>query len=131
MTIWLYHINPKNRHGYKHGWDISRPSTLLYSREREWPAGIMFKKVRRGDTICVFMKNIPKHVDGVYIIGTVQKTRPKQKEFVWSIDRERSKKVVSSPIPRSTIRRFFDRCYGNSMQALPENLEKRWLSLFG
>src|SRR2546430_12973369 len=69
MTIWLSHINPKNRFGYTMGWDIARPSTLLRSPDRTWYAGSMFKKIQPGDTICVYMKNIPKHPDGVYVVG--------------------------------------------------------------
>jgi hypothetical protein len=131
VTIWLYHINPKNRYGYTMGWDVSRPSSLLRSSDRVWGAGSMFKKVQRGDTICVFMKNIPKNPDGVYVIGTVQKTGLEGGNFSWSIDRDRSAKVVLSPITRTTIRKFFDRAYGGSMQALAEHREKQWLSLLG
>lgn len=131
MTIWLYHINPKNRYGYTMGWDISRPSSLLRSSDRTWGAGTMFNKVKRGDTVCVFMKNIPKNPDGIYIIGTVRQTRLNGGDFSWSVDRERSARVVLSPITTPTIRKFFPRIYGGSMQPLAEHGEKAWLSLLG
>lgn len=131
MTIWLYHINPKNRYGYTMGWDISRPSSLLRSRDRVWGAGNMFNKIHPGHTICVFMKNIPKNPDGVYIIGNVQKVGLAGGDFEWAVDRERSARVLLSPITRPTIRKFFPRSYGNSMQELAANREQAWLSLLG
>ncbi len=131
MTIWLYHINPKNRYGYTMGWDISRPSSLLQSSDRVWGSGSMFNKVQPGDTICVFMKNIRKNLDGVYIIGTVQKVGLEGGDFSWSVDRERSARVLLSPITRPSIRKFFPRPYGGSMQQLAKRREKAWLSLLG
>lgn len=131
MTIWLYHINPKNRYGYTMGWDTSRPSSLLRSSDRTWGAGTMFNKVKRGDTICVFMKNIPKNPDGIYIVGTVSKTGLEGGDFSWSVDRERSARVVLSPITTPTIRKFFPRIYGGSMQPLARKRETSWLSLLG
>lgn len=114
------------------GWDISRPSSLLGSSDRVWGAGNMFKKVRPGHTICVFMKNIPKNPDGVYIVGTVKKTGMEGGEFfLWTVDRERSARVLLSPITRPTIERFFPRSYGNSMQDLTAHREQKWLSLLG
>lgn len=124
MTIWLYHINPKNRFGFTMGWDISRPSSLLKSSDRVWGSGNMFNKVQSGDTICVFMKNIPDNPDGVYIIGTVQKTGLDGGDFSWSVDRKRSARVLVSPIERPTIRKFFPRPYGGSMQELPKHRER-------
>ncbi|MGH8639846.1 MAG: hypothetical protein ACREUZ_22185, partial [Burkholderiales bacterium] len=129
--IWLYHINPKNRYGYTMGWNISHPSSLLRSSDRKWGAGTMFNKVKPGDTICVFMKNIPKNPDGIYIIGTVRQTGLEGGDFSWSIDRERSARVVLSPITTPTIRKFFPRSYGGSMQPLAEHRHKAWLSLLG
>ncbi|MEW5891191.1 MAG: DUF3883 domain-containing protein [Pseudomonadota bacterium] len=131
MTIWLYHINPKNRYGYTMGWDISRPSGPLRSSDRIWAAGTMFNKVTRGDTICVFMKNIPKSPDGIYIVGTVRQTGLDGGNFSWSVDRERGARTVLSPIATPTIRKFFPRSYGGSMQPLAKQREKAWFSLLG
>jgi hypothetical protein len=132
VTIWLYHINPRNRYGYTMGWDIARPSSLLRSSDRTWTAGKMFNKVRPDDVICVYMKNIPKNPDGVYIIGTVREVGLEGGEsFSWSVDRERSARVVLSAIPKHTIRKFFPRSYGGSMQPLAKQRHSAWHSLLG
>lgn len=132
MAIWLYHINPKNRYGYEMGWDISRPSSLLRSGNRTWTASNMFNKVQPGDMICVYMKNSPKNPDGIYIVGTVQKIGLENgTSFSWSVDRTRSARISIVPIKKDTIRKFFPRCYGGSMQELSPKRERAWLSLFG
>lgn len=132
MAVWLYHINPKNRYGYTMGWDISRPSSLLQSSDRTWTASNMFKKVRPSDMICVYMKNIPKNPDGIYIVGTVQKVGLEGgASFSWSVDRNRSARISIVPIQKETIRKFFPRSYGGSMQELAAKRVPSWLSLFG
>lgn len=132
MAIWLYHINPSNRFGYEMGWDISRPSSLLRRADRTWAAGKMFNKVQPSDMICVYMKNIPKNPDGIYIVGTVQKINLEDgTSFSWSVDRVRSARTSIAPIQKETIRKFFPRSYGGSMQKLSPNRERAWLSLLG
>lgn len=132
MAIWLYHINPKNRYGYTMGWDISRPSSLLRSADRTWTASNMFNKVQPSDMICVYMKNIPKNPDGIYIVGTVQKIGLEDgASFSWSVDRARSARTSIVPIQKETIRKFFPRSYGGSMQKLSPKRERAWLSLLG
>ena len=130
MTIWLYHINPKNR--YRYGWDVKRPETLLKSSDRTWGAGTMFKKVQPGDMICVYMKNIAPNPDGVYVVGKVRRVGLEGGvSFSWTVDRDMSAKVVVSPIPTSVLRRVFPRIYGGSMQPLDEKHRTKWLSMLG
>lgn len=132
MTIWLYHINPKNRYGYTMGWDVKRPETLLKSPDRIWGAGTMFKKVQPGDMICVYMKNIAPNPDGVYVVGKVRRVGLEGGvSFSWTVDREMSAKVVVSPILTSSLRRTFPRIYGGSMRPLDEKYQSRWLSMLG
>jgi uncharacterized protein DUF3883 len=114
------------------GWDVARPSTLLRSSDRTWYAGSMFRKVQPGDMICVYMKNIPKHPDGVYIVGTIRKIGLEDgASFSWSVDQERSAKVLLAPILKATVRKFFPRSYGGSLQPLAQRYTSAWLSLLG
>ena len=132
MNIWLYHINPNNRYGYTMGWNLERPRTLLRRSDRTWGAGSMFNKVRPRDMICVFMKNIPKNPDGVYVVGNIQDVGLKGgTSFSWAVDREKSAKIVVSPILTDMIRKCFPRIYGGSMQPLAERHRKTWISLLG
>lgn len=131
MNTWLYHINPKNRLGYTYRWDVEHPRTLLRSTDKEWPAGQMFRKVAVGDRICVFMKNIGRNPDGVYVVGSVMSVEPEDGTFVWQVDENRSARTIANPIHRSVIERFFGRGYGSSMQQLPPEKQARWWKLFG
>ena len=130
MNIWLYHINPKSSARWTYGWNVNKPATLLGSSDRTWPAGVMFNKVRPGDMICVYMKNIaPK--PGVYVVGSVRQAKLKDGTwFSWVIDREKSAKLVVSPIPKATVSGLFGRSFGGSMQRLAETHHSTWLSMF-
>ena len=129
MSIWLYHINPK-RTGYKYSWQPDRPRSILRSRDKEWFAVQMFRSVNDGDTICVYMKNIPPQKNGVCVLGSVTKVNVAKRTFRWLVDAKRSARRLSDPIPEKVIRKFFGRSYGNSMQRLTAAKETRWLHLF-
>jgi hypothetical protein len=132
MNIWLYHINPKNRSGHTYGWDVKRPRTLLGSSDRTWPAGVMFNKVQPDDMICVYTKNIAPLSDGVYTVGVIRRTKLKKGHwFSWAIDRERSARLIVSPIPKTVVLGVFGRGYGQPMQRLPERHHRSWLSRLG
>ena len=114
------------------GWKVEEPRTLLKSSDRTWVAGKMFNKVRPGDMICVYMKNIAPNPDGVYIVGNIRRVGLENgASFSWAIDRKMSAKVVVSPIATPTVRKFFPRSYGGSMQLLADRHRDTWQSLFG
>jgi len=113
------------------GWDVEKPKTLLASSDRQWPAGIYAQKVQPDDCLCVYMKNIDPNPDGVYIVGEIKKVGLRDGSFLWGVDRERSAKVVASPIRKSVIAKYFPRIYGGSMQPLPLKRHRSWLSMFG
>src|SRR5665213_9304 len=131
MNTWLYHINPHSPEGWSYGWSVERPSTLLTSRDKKWPAGQMFRKVAVGDMICVYMKNIPPNPDGVYVIGRVTVVDTVRKTFLWSIDKKRSARTLVVPVPKHTVRKFFGRGYGSAMQCLKPARVRSWLRLLG
>lgn len=130
MNIWLYHINPA-RGSWSYQWDVHNPHELLRNPTKDWPAPVVYKKVKPGDMICVFLKNLKGRKDGVYACGTVTGVGEQGDErwFSWSIDAEASKRLVSTPIGRDKITRFFPRSYGATMQRLDEDYHKEWLSL--
>lgn len=128
MTVWLYHINPKNDEGYSYAWNLAQPRTLL--RVSSWfVAGRMFRKVAVGDLISVYMKNVNSKPDGVYVVGEIVKVNVDKGEFKWQPDPRRSARTLESPIPPEVIRKFFGRSYGHSMQELPTTETTAWLRL--
>jgi hypothetical protein len=130
-NVWLYHINPKSPYGYNYGWKTERPETILKSKDRVWSSGNRFNQVAVGDVICVFMKNIGKRVDGVYIVGNVTSISPENAEFSWRPDPQRSARTLLSPIGVEDIRKFFPRSYGESIQPLEPGRRRAWLELIG
>jgi hypothetical protein len=131
MTIWLYHINPKNSQGYTYGWDVERPSTLLKSKDKDWDAGQMLYQVKPGDLIHAYMKNIAPNPPGVYVVGTVTGVDIEDGTLHWRVDENRSAGTLTRPIGKDTVRAYFGRGYGGSMQRLPAGKTKRWLRLIG
>lgn len=129
-SVWLYHINPKNRR-YRYLWDVERPHTVLRSKYKVWPAGNKFRKVNPGDLICIYMKNIHPNPDGIYVIGTVTDIMRDEKEFSWHPDPVRSARTLVSPISPDVIRKFFGRGYGSPMQRLDASRQHEWLRLLG
>lgn len=130
-TTWLYHINPKSPEGYTYNWNVDHPKTLLRKNDKEWGASNMFKQVGLGDMICVYMKNIPPNIDGVYVVGIVTKVCVDRQTFVWEPDETRSAVTLSRPIPKREVQDFFDRSHGNRMQRLPQSKQQKWLRRLG
>lgn len=91
----------------------------------------MFKKIAKGDWLCVYMKNIRPNADGVYIVGRVSKVNVDERSFVWEPDEKRSAVIVSSPIRKEEVQGFFGRSYGAGMQELPPAKQKEWLRRLG
>lgn len=110
-------------------WDINCPATLLKSADKVWPAFSMFKKIADGDLICVFMKNIGRNPDGVYIVGNVTAAMPKKGKFRWRPDLKRSARTSVVPIPAALTRKFFGRSRGLSIQQLDQTKHQKWLRL--
>src|SRR2546429_5538088 len=131
MDIWLYHINPKSAYGYKYGWDVKRPETILRSSDRTWSSRGAAGEIRRDDLICVYMKNIGDKPDGVHIVGVVKSVDSERAEFSWRPDRKRSDRTLVYPIPTDVIRRFFPRSYGWSIQQLHRRKRGAWLNSIG
>lgn len=130
-NIWLYHINPKSAYGYTYGWTPERPESILNSTDREWSSGKMFKLVAVGDFICVYMKNIGEKADGVYVVGTVVTIAPDKAMFSWRPDRKRSARTLMFPILTKTIKKFFPRSFGPSIQLLDAGKQQKWMHLLG
>lgn len=130
MKIWLYHVNPK-KGGWTYDWDLDNPRSLSRSLDKTWSAGIMSRKIAVGDIICIYMKNIPPNIDGVYVIGRVSAVDPSQGTFRWRLDMERSAQSLAAPIPVEVIRRFFPRAYGGYLQHLPPGYSSAWLRILG
>ncbi len=130
-NIWLYHINPKSAYGYEYGWTPENPASILNSTDREWSSGRMFNKVAVDDLICVYMKNIGEKTDGVYVVGNVVSVSPHKAMFSWRPDRKRSARTLMFPILTDTIKKFFPRSYGSSIQLLAPGKQQKWIDLLG
>lgn len=128
MEIWLYHVNPKGSQ-WRYPWDLTRPITLANGGEWEFGAGQMYRQIRRGDHICVYMKNIPPNPDGVYVVGAITRVKSNERTFIWLPDAEGSANLISNPITPGEVREFFDRSYGGSMQRLENPKVHAWLEL--
>lgn len=129
--IWLFHINPDNNYGHDYvGWSPHKPASIFKTDDRKWSSGQMFNKVEEGHLICVYMKNLEKTLDGIYVVGVVTEVFPKVKKFVWRPNRRLSKHTLKSPITEKMIRKFFPRAYG-SIQRLADSKKKAWLKLLG
>lgn len=131
QNIWLYHINPANSEGWTYGWDVDQPRTLLTSRDKEWPAGNMFRQVLVGDLICINMKNMDRRPSGVHVVGIVTKVLHHERTFVWRPDKARSARTLVSPIETADVRRYFGRGYASALQRLPADHHREWLKLLG
>lgn len=130
MSVWLYHINPDSPQRWTYRWDVARPSTLLSSRDKTWPTGNFFRKIRPGDGIAVLMKNTGCPTgDGVYIVGDVIAVDEKDREFVWRPDLPRTAPLLHSPIPVPIVRQFFGRGFGAAMQRIDSALIGEWHQL--
>lgn len=130
MNIWLYHINPKSPQDWEYGWDIAEPSTLLRSRDKTWPTGNFFRKIKAGDGIAVLMKNTGNELgDGVYLVGEVTSVFEERREFTWRPDLARSAPLLRAPIPVPVVREYFGRGYGSALQRLDAGLVREWMEL--
>ena len=130
MNVWLYHINPKSPQNWEYGWDVARPDTLLRSRDKTWPTGNFFRKIKPGDRIAVLMKNTGSELgDGVYIVGDVTEVHEDRRELVWRPDLARTAPLLQSPIPVAIVREYFGRGFGSALQRLDDSLQQEWLQL--
>ncbi|MBC7368726.1 MAG: DUF3883 domain-containing protein [Undibacterium sp.] len=130
-TIWLYHINPNSPQGYGYSWDVDNPKTLLLKNDKEWGAKQMFNQIKPRDMICVYMKNIGANPDGVYVVGRVTRVDVGGRTFVWEADEIRSAAILSRPILKEEMRKFFARSHGHGMQSLLPAKQKKWLLRLG
>lgn len=131
MNVWLYHINPK-RGGFKYvGWDVKDPSSFGVEGHKplRWPVRAGVGAIDGGDVICMYIKNIPPRVDGVYIVGRILSVNREARRFEWVPDVKASRQLMSTPIPASTIRQFFPRSFGATLQRLPAQRTEAWMRL--
>lgn len=129
-NVWLYHINPKSPAKYNYGWDVNEPKTMLKTKDREWPASQMRNQVTVGDMLCVFSKKMLGKPDGVYVAGTISQLDQYSGTFTWRPNRRWSTRLIAAPVLTETLRRFFGRSYGSSIQRLPPSKRAKWVTLF-
>jgi hypothetical protein len=91
----------------------------------------MVKRIAVDDMICVFMKNIRGKPDGVYVVGQVTRIDRPAREFSWRLDLARSARTLVAPVSTETIKRFFPRSYGHSVQPLDAKKRSKWIGLLG
>lgn len=130
MATWLYTINPSAPQGYDYGWTVSKPETLLASRDKVWPTHNYFRQIAPRDTIAVYMKNTgAKTGDGIYVLGAVIDVVEPAREFTWRPDRALTAALVRAPIPTELVRYFFGRGYGGAMRRLKADVAAEWAEL--
>ena len=92
-----------------------------------WPTGNFFRKLEAGDELAVYMKNIEPGA-GIYVVGTIVAVDRDAREFAWRPDRQRTRALLRTPIPRDIVYELFGRGYGGALRKLKAP-EREWTRL--